>query len=128
MRLGRRAVDLVGQQDVGENGTVDKRPGTVSRGHVFFNDVGAGDVGGHQVRCELNALERQAESLGDGPHHQRLRRSRHARDEAVPAHEQRDQHLLDHIVKAHDYLVDLGQDLSLYALEAIDSPLQFPCV
>ena len=69
LRLGRSAIDLVRQHHVAEDRAVDKGPLTVPGGEVFFNDVRAGDVGGHQVRGELNSPERQAQRLRDGAHH-----------------------------------------------------------
>jgi hypothetical protein len=61
LRLGRRAVDFVGQQNVGEDRALHEGPGAVAGGGIFLDDVGAGDVGRHQVRRELDALEHQAQ-------------------------------------------------------------------
>ena len=72
LRLGRRAVDFVGQQDVAEDRALHERPGAVAGGGVFFDDVGAGDVARHQVGGELDALENQAKGLREGAHQQRL--------------------------------------------------------
>ncbi len=76
-------------------------------GGIFFDDVRAGDVGGHQVRRELDALEVQAERLRDGAHHQRLRRAGQAGDQAMAADEQRDENLVEHFLLADDDLADL---------------------
>jgi hypothetical protein len=58
--LGRRAVDLVGQDDVGEDRA---RTNLNSRRPVagLLEHLGAGDVAGHQVGRELDAVERQVE-------------------------------------------------------------------
>ena len=72
LRLGRRAVDFVGQQDVAEDRALHKGPGAVAGGGVFFDDVGAGDVARHQVGSELDALEDQAQGLRQGAHQQGL--------------------------------------------------------
>jgi hypothetical protein len=66
--------------------------------------VGAGDVGRHQVRSELDALERQAQRAGQRAHQQRLGRAGHAGDQAVATHQQGDEQLLDHLVLPDDEL------------------------
>ena len=65
LRLGRRAVDLVGQHHVGEDRPVQEDELAPAGLGVVLQDVGAGDVGGHQVGRELDALERQVQDLGD---------------------------------------------------------------
>ena len=57
LRFGRRAIDLVGQQEGGEDRALDQREFVA----LQVEDVGAGDVGGHQVGRELDALELAAE-------------------------------------------------------------------
>ena len=110
LRLRRRAVDFVGEQDVAED-----RPG---REHhlppagrrIFVDDVGAGDVRRHQVGRELNAVELQLEHLGQRVDQQRLGQPGHADDQAVAADEERQQHLPDHVVLPDDRLAQLGDD------------------
>ena len=120
LRLGRRAVDFVGQQDVGEDRPGHEGPGAAAGAGLFLNDVGAGDVGRHQVRRELDALEHQAERLGQRPHQQRLGRSRQAGDQAVAAHEQRDHHLFDDLFLSDNDLADFAHDAALDFLETLD--------
>ena len=79
-------------------------PAAVAGGGILLDDVGAGDVGGHQVRRELDALEDQAERLREGADHQRLGRAGQAGDQAVAADEQRDQDLVEHLLLADDDL------------------------
>ena len=78
---------------------------------IFFDDVGAGDVGRHQVGRELDALEFQAQNLRQRADQQRLGGSGQAGDQAVAADEQRDHHLLDHFLLADDHLANLGDDV-----------------
>ena len=52
----RRAVDFIGQHKVGENGAIDEAKAAASSLGIHFQHIGAGDVGRHQVRRELNAL------------------------------------------------------------------------
>ncbi len=70
LRLRAGAVDLVGQEDIGEH-----RAGL--EGHFpaagrLAEDVGAEDVAGHQVRRELDAAELEGEDLAEGLDHRRL--------------------------------------------------------
>ena len=77
---------------------------------VLLDDVGAGDVGGHQVGRELDAAERQIQRAGQRADQQRLGQPRHAFEHAVPAAEQADQQLLDDLVLADDHLRQLLAD------------------
>ncbi len=120
LRLGRRAVDFVGQQDVGKNRSGHEGPGAASGGGVLFDDVGAGDVGRHQVGRELDALEHQAERLRQRPDQQRLGRSRQAGDQTMAAHEQRDHHLFDDLLLSDNDLADFANDAALDLLETLD--------
>ncbi len=101
-------------------GPAHEGPGAAAGGGVFFNDVGAGDVGRHQVRRELDALEDQAERLRQRAHQQRLGRSRQAGDQAVAAHKQRDHHLFDDLVLSDNHLADFAHDAALDFLETVD--------
>ena len=56
LRLRRRAVDFVGEQDVREDRPFDEAE-LASALVVFVEHRGAGDVGRHQVGRELNAFE-----------------------------------------------------------------------
>ena len=89
LRLRRRPVDLVGQQDLREDRPFHEAKAAVAVGLV--EDLRAGDVGGHQVRRELDPLEREIEDLRQRLDEQRLGESRHAGDQAVPAGEERHQ-------------------------------------
>ena len=77
---------------------------------VLLDDVGARDVGRHQVRRELDARELEVQHLGQGVHDQGLGQPGDAGDDAVAAHEERDQHLLDHVVLPDDELAQLAHD------------------
>ncbi len=50
------------------------------------------------------------EHLRDRTHEQRLRQARRTGDQAMPAGEQRDEQLLDHLLLADDDLLQLGID------------------
>ncbi len=95
---------------------------------VFLDDVGASDIGGHQVRRELNAPEREIQRVGDRTHHQSLRRARQACNQTVAAHEERDQHLVQNLVLAHDHLAHLLDDAFAHRVKAFDALLELCCV
>ena len=80
------------------------------RALLLVEDLGAGDVGRHQIGRELDALEVEIEDLGERLDQQRLGQPRHAGDQAVAAGEQRDQDLLDDLVLADDDLAQLGEN------------------
>ena len=124
LRLRRRAVDLVGEQDIAEDRAFDECPFAMAGRQIFFDDVGAGDVGGHQVRRELDAPELQAERVGNGPHHQRLRRAGHAGQQAMAAHEERDEDLVEHFLLADDHFAHLLQNSLAHRMKALDALLQ----
>ena len=126
-RLGlrRRAIDLVSEQDIREDRAGDECPGPMARRDVLLDDVRAGDVGGHQVGRELDAIERQAERVGERAHEQRLGGSGHARDQAVAADEQRQQQVLDDFLLADDDLADLDPDTIEGFAEAPDKGHRF---
>ena len=75
---------------------------------VLVEDLGAGDVGRHQVGRELDALEAQVEDLRQRLDQQRLGQPGHAGEQAVAAGEERDQDLIDDLVLADDDLAQLA--------------------
>jgi hypothetical protein len=95
LRLGRRAVDLVGEDDVREDRAAHEAEHAAPRGAVLLEHVGARDVGGHQVGRELDAPEREREHFRECLDEQRLGEARHAHEQAVPAREQRDEQVVD---------------------------------
>ena len=80
-------------------------------GAVFVEDLGAGDVAGHQVGRELDAVEFQRQRLRQRVHHQRLGQPRHAFQDAVAAGEDGHQQLLDDLVLPDDLAGHLLADL-----------------
>jgi hypothetical protein len=124
LRFGRGAVDFVGQQDVRKDGAAHEGPGAVAGGGIFLDDVGTGDVGGHQVRRKLDAFKNQAKRLGHGAHQQGLGSSRQTGDQAVAAHEQRDHDLFQDFFLAHDHAAHLRHDLLLHRPKALNARLE----
>ena len=100
--LRRRPVDLVREQDVGEDRPGPERDGALAEHHR------PGQVRGQHVGRELRAPEREAERPRRRVREQRLRDAGHALEEHVPAREQRRQQAADDLVLAEDDLADLG--------------------
>ena len=105
--LGGRAVDLVGEQEVAEHGA---ELGVEAAG-VGPVDARADEVGGDEIRRELDPAVGAAEHGRQRLHGQRLRQPGHALEQHVSAGEQADQQPLEHRVLADDHALDLVQRL-----------------
>ena len=81
LHLGRRPVDLVGEEQVGEH-RAERRAELASR---LVVDARADEVGRHEVRRELHPLELAADRLRQRLDREGLRQAGHALDEDVPA-------------------------------------------
>ena len=104
LRLRRRAVDLVGQQQVGEHRALAEAeacPTPASKMRL------ADDVGRHQVGRELHPLELEVERGGQRLHQQRLGHAGHALEQHVAADEQRGDEARQRALLADDDLADL---------------------
>ena len=97
-----------------------------ARWGVLLDDVGAGDIGRHQIGRELDALEQQPQHLRHGAHQQRLRGAGQTGDQAMAADEQADADLLDDLFLANDNAADLLDDLGIYFSETGDPALKPP--
>ena len=86
---------------------------------VFLDDVGAGDVGRHQVGRELDAVEVEVEDVGHRLHDERLGEAGHAGDDAVAADEQRQHDLVEDLVLADDLLAQLVEDRLVPVAQAV---------
>ena len=77
---------------------------------LLDQDVGAGDVGRHQVRGELDPVERAVDRVGKGPHEHRLAEPGDALEQGVAVGQKAGQGVADEIALAHDDLADLALD------------------
>src|SRR5690349_14848806 len=102
---------------------MNEGPAAMARGGIFFDDVRAGDVRGHQVRRELDALEYKAECLRDGPDHERRGGAGQPGDKAVSADEQRGEDLIEDVVLPDDHLPDLRENALARGLKPFDALL-----
>ena len=106
--FGRRPVDLVGEDEVGEDRARLEAEDALAA--LLDEDVRAGDVGRHQVRRELDPVERAVDDVGDRPDEHRLAEARHALEQDVAVGEQPGQRLADEVALADDDPADLGLD------------------
>ncbi len=88
LRLRRGPVDLVGEHDVREDRPRPEHHLLPIRGLVLLQDLRSRDVGGHEVRRELDPGEVQVQHLGHDVDDHRLRQPRNSEDQAVPTHVQ----------------------------------------
>ena len=107
LRLRRCSIDLVGQDDVGEDGAGHEPEFATTGGLVLFDHLGAGHVRRHEVGRELDAGEFESERAGEGMHHQRLRQPRDAFDDRMATTEDRKQDLVQDLVLTDDHPGDL---------------------
>ena len=105
--LRGRAVDLVREQEVAEHGAELGVEGRI----VGPVDPRPDEVGGHEVRRELDAVERAAEHVGGRLHRERLGKSRDALDQEMATGQEADEHALQHLVLTRDDPPDLEQRL-----------------
>ena len=112
LHLRRRAVDFVGEQQVGEHRAERRR----ELAGLLVVDARADQVGGHQVGRELDALERAAHRARQRLDRQRLGEAGHAFDQQVSLRQDRHQHALEEMVLADDDLLDLVEDALHLAL------------
>ena len=103
LHLGRRAVDLVGEQQVGEHRPERGRELAGAR----VEDARADEVGRHQVGRELDPLEAAAQGLRQRLDGERLRQPGDAFDQEVALGEHRHHHPLEEVVLADDHPLDL---------------------
>jgi len=106
--LRRRAVDLIREDHVSKDGAFveDHAAALLS----IFEDLRAGDVGGHEIGRELDAIKAEIEDISYSFHQQRLCQTGCAGDEAMPARDEGDEHLIHDLMLADDDLTDLGEE------------------
>ncbi len=108
LRFRRRAVDLVGEDDLGENRSLHE-PQT-SRALLLVEDFGSRNVRRHQVGRELDPLVVEIEDVRERLDQQRLREAGDAGDQTVSAGEERDEDLLDDFILPDDDLAQFAEN------------------
>ena len=89
-------------------------------GAILLDHFGADDVGRHQVRRELDAVELQVDRLRERLDQQRLRQPGHAAQQAVAAGEERDEDFLDDRLLADDRAAELVAQTRREALRLVE--------
>jgi hypothetical protein len=108
LRLRRRAVDLVGEDEVREDrARLEPEPSLPT---LLDDDVRADDVGRHEVRRELDAAEAEFEGLGHRAHEHRLSEPGDALQQRVRSRQQADERLAHQLLLADDERPDLALD------------------
>ena len=86
LRLGRRAIDFVGEEDLREDRTGPK----LERALRLIEHVAAEHVGGHQVGRALKPSERDTDGRSERARQGRLADARDVLEQQVPARQERD--------------------------------------
>jgi hypothetical protein len=81
MRLGRSAVNLVGKENIRKNGSFIKEELLL----LGMIDMRSGNIGGHEVGCELNSVKLAAKGRSEAFRKQRFSKARYAFDKHVSA-------------------------------------------
>ena len=102
----RRAVDFVGQQQLGKDRT---RP-EFELGRLLIEDRTSGHVGRQQVGRALNAFEGTADAARQRPGEHRLGHARHVLQQNVPLREPGHQRQNQLSALADDHLLDVGDN------------------
>ena len=119
LRLGRCAIDLVRQDQVGEQRPFDEPHHPLPCLLIGLEDLRACDVGGHEVGCELDAFELPAQTTGQGFDQQRLGQARHADDQCVTARKEDRQQLFDDLALTDDDAVHFCKQRVILLLELL---------
>ena len=102
-----RAVDLVGQDHIGEYRTSDETETPPPCLGVVLEDVGSSDVRGHHVGRELDAAKGKLQDPCQSADKQGLGQSRYTYEENVTAGKQSGEEVLNNALLANNYLADL---------------------
>ena len=106
LHLGRGAVDFVGQDEVGEDGTLAGREGALLR----LVDLRSHEIGGQEVRRELHACKAPVNGAGEARYGQRFGEPRQPLQQYVAAGQEGQEEAVDQFVLTDDDLVQsIGQ-------------------
>ena len=111
LRLRRGPIDFVREQDVGEDRAADEPDDPAAGRPIFLDHFRTENVGRHQIRRELNAVEPQIHRLRQLLDQERLGQTRNAAQEAMAAGQKGNQDLSDDALLPDDGLRELGLQL-----------------
>jgi len=117
--FGRCAVDFVRENEVGENGSALELEFAPPAGS-FHHNIGAQNIRRHEIRRELNAVERKVEHLAERPDEQGLAEAGHALEQDMASGEKRDHCTLDDLVLADEHFGDFGAERGVGVSELSD--------
>ena len=106
LHLARRAVDFIGQHEVGEDGALACGVNALHR----IVDERARDVRRQQIGRELDARERAVRTAGQRIDGQRLRQPGQTFEQHMPACHEADEQSVDERLLADDDLLHFGAD------------------
>jgi len=124
LRFGRGAIDFISKDQVRENRPalkLERAPATLS----FHDDVGAEDIGWHQVGCELDAAKREFEDFAQGADEERLAETGHAFEQNMTSRKQGNQRIFDDLFLADDDFGNLGAKVGVGVAESFNGLLSF---
>ena len=119
LRLGRRAIDFVRQNQVGEERPFDEAHHPFTRLWIGLEDLRARDVRRHEVGRELDTLELPAQATGQRLDEERLGQAGHTDYQGVTARKEHAQQLLDDFVLTDDHPVHFGEQREVFLLELL---------
>ncbi len=118
--FGGGAVDFVGEDRIGEDGAADEAEGAFAGHFFFFDDFGAGDVGGHEVGGKLDAVEGERKGFRESGDQEGFGEAGDADEEAVAAAEEGDQEFFHDLGLADDDLSQFGLKSGVGSLKLLD--------
>ena len=102
LRLGRRPVDLISQQDIGKYRAWTKMEKPFPTLRIGLDHLGTGNIRRHQVRGELDATKFQFQGLGKRADHQCLGQAGNTHQQTMATGEQGQEQLPEHLLLADD--------------------------
>ena len=119
--FGWGAVDFVGENDIGEDGAFNEFESAATWLIGFLEDFRAGDVTGHEIGGELDAIEVEGHQIGEGVDEEGFGEAWDAHEEGVTAGEDAGEELFDDRVLADDNFPEFGADPAIEFAEFVDS-------
>src|SRR5947209_470481 len=118
MRLRRRTVDFVDQDQIGEHRTRLKLEAPLA-GIACHQQIRPQNVGRHQVGRALNPAVREVQHVRECSHQECLAQSWRAFEQRMPARQQRDEHTPQNVRVADDDLRQLALDRNRLGLQPL---------
>ncbi len=121
LRLGRGAVDLVCQQNIGEDRALGEDELSFAGFRIILKELCTRNVRRHQVGGELNAVKRKRKGFRDRADQQGLGKPRNSFQQTMTPRENRNDHLIYNIIHPHNLLAQLIHHLLTRRPKFLDS-------